>query len=861
MKTEIPEDAIPVQLDDDNRLSTTYSTHTLFPHLGPLGVTSIADVLAGLLKDFSVTVGLVRRIMDWENEQEQPFRVPDEIPPWLVGGSLNPDTDPPRDDYRQLARQLQEYVSPEPGAVATAGHRQGARTQVAATGTINVSEPALRRELSNTTQKELRVDIGRNGMLMLKPLGEFGGLAARWSQLAEQISSAAADGAQPVFSTRELSQEVALRQREWKRARLLHDLSRTGVTTDQLLAASKFRLTGDFLSADMRKISSNGYRDIGRGLVSGLRLPTRDVALAKDWIELTTDRLQGTDQQEFRRELASSTSTRDAVARFVVRVFQLYQPFGLPSLPQKSDMAFLNGREWAFQRTERLDLKLNRPVFRGPFSAESVAPVSTLSESEQTVTSTESISVFRESRGSGRTTGRISSVSRRFNRVLNNLTEAGVQDEGSFSQTSTLLGTLNERRRSLIESVITSVSEENETQQIDRSGSEVTYSRTYTTEGKDADQATTELAFQVVTPVDVSVKVEDVGLVWCPRIEHPFIGLRNLISIHEADAEAEYLEQNLVIDPVRPVENCERATFVPPEIDAEGTERSQTYGFNYAIPPQFSGWEIDRQNCRVSFRNGTSDDYNWDERWNWDDLENWHTEFTRLQQVGDRVEGRVVLTTTDPESWNRGFIRLEFGMMRLDEQTRVALEEYAQRQTETEMQRRAVIVQTKQYARMRRAELIERYENEYDVQSVVFSALIRRIFTTSSAQHRSYWQEVIHSCINWEAAAIRPEHARIPDLPYPEHASDHFLNSPAVRFTLPIHRQSEEAFFDAVRRGAGNYHQESAGKVRNFVDDYRKTIEDLRSSNSDQLELDSFSSEIVLGRHLEAVLSNTVFRE
>jgi hypothetical protein len=79
--------------------------------------------------------------------------------------------------------------------------------------------------------------------------------------------------------------------------------------------------------------------------------------------------------------------------------------------------------------------------------------------------------------------------------------------------------------------------------------------------------------------------------------------------------------------------------------------------------------------------------------------------------------------------------------------------------------------------------------------------------------------------------------------------------------SLEPHRSAEAAFFDALQGGAGTYFQQAATKVRTFVDGYREIVEEAKASEPEKLVLDQYASEIVLGRHLEAVLSDHPFAE
>jgi hypothetical protein len=88
------------------------------------------------------------------------------------------------------------------------------------------------------------------------------------------------------------------------------------------------------------------------------------------------------------------------------------------------------------------------------------------------------------------------------------------------------------------------------------------------------------------------------------------------------------------------------------------------------------------------------------------------------------------------------------------------------------------------------------------------------------------------------------------------------MNAQGIRFILPILRSAETAFFDALETGAGTYHSTAASTVRNFVGEYRDRVDALKEDDPDDLlVLDSYTSEMVLGRHLEGVMSAHPFAE
>jgi hypothetical protein len=447
-----------------------------------------------------------------------------------------------------------------------------------------------------------------------------------------------------------------------------------------------------------------------------------------------------------------------------------------------------------------------------------------------------------------------------FRQALSHMAEEGINSEAAFASDTTLFDSLRERRREAVERTLTQISSSNEQRSGVVARTVTSTARSYTTRGKDARFATTEVSFQVAAPVDVEIRLEDVGLVWCPRMRSPFIALHRLITNFEDEAREEYLKQNQVIDPVRPPEVFETASFKK-EKGVRGNKSTQTVDFSFEVPAQYLDWELDQAATKVDFRNGTSDDYNWDEQWNWDDLENWHAFLRTLSRSGNTVSGVAVLETTDPETFNRGFLTFEIGMRRLTDESRVAIEAYDADRQEAAAQRLAVEVRANQYARLRRDELIEQYEGSYELQEEAFANLIKQVFQGANPDYVSYWREIVRSCIEWSGAAIRFEPGEIDELAFPHLPPSHFMNALGIRFILPIFRSAETAFFEALQTGAGSYHQTAATTVREAVDRYRGRVNELKESDPGALVLDAYKSELVLGRHLEAVLSEHPFAE
>ena len=246
-------------------------------------------------------------------------------------------------------------------------------------------------------------------------------------------------------------------------------------------------------------------------------------------------------------------------------------------------------------------------------------------------------------------------------------------------------------------------------------------------------------------------------------------------------------------------------------------------------------WEVDRSASTVRFRNGRGDDYDWTERGNWDDLEVHREYFVQgpTLHASGNVVGEACLETTDPEFWNKGFMTYTIVMRRLTAETVRALEEWQRGRGQVEADRRAVAVRAQQYGELKMREAIARFETAIEQRKEVYASLIRLGYAGIAEQHRSFYAETISSCIDWSRASH-------------------------VRLVLPVNRSAEQSCFDSLAN-ADDYHAAAAQDVRDFVQAYRKRLEELKGAGLDRL--DQYSRDMVLGRHVEAVLSHHPFAE
>ena len=836
---------------------------------------------------------LVQAARSYESKYGQPVAIPAPPPPAQKKDLRFRHPLMLASDYRtHYLAGLSAFASPKPEALlrgvnrataqasrAAANSAASARSSGATKATAGAVAPAARlapeandvgkahfvatgvwpATVTRLLRDEPLLEIEPDGRLVVQPLGprEYLSLTALRAQEATWTKPGAK--AVPAATVRKEVDESA---RGFELAQILHGIAQPNAVIEDLLATKAIEPNGPWLGKTLRN-AADSLDAISRILVEGdtaakPRVDAIGPLIAQALAQLLAA-LGPSGQAQLQRLRQPSALQARLFAYIVNRVDRLggIDP-GLTPLPD--DTVIVGSREWAFRRTERLSVAVGTPTLRGPFATEAVAPASKLVLSESSL---QEVVSFREegtarSRSSARESASFSAST--FRQALAHMSEEGINSEGAFSQETTLFDTLRERRRETIERTLTQISRSNEQRSGSASRSVTSQARSYTTRGKDAVHATTEVLFQVAAPVEVQVRLEDVGLVWCPRLASPFIALHRLVTEHERESRFDYLRQNQVIDPTRPPNDFESATFKK-ELSVRGNVRTQVVAFDIEIPGQYQDWELDAAACTVDFRNGTSADYNWDEMWNLDDLENWHVFFRSIQRSAFNITGSVVFETTDPEMLNRGFIMINVAVRRLTEAARAAIADFEADRQEAANQRQAVEVRANQYARLRRDELIEQYEDSLELQEEAFSALTRTVFRGGGQAHVSYWREILRSCIDWSAAGMRFEPAEMNAMAYTHLPPSHFMNAQGIRFILPVHRSAEGAFFDALQRGAGTYFQQAATKVRQFVDGYREIVEEAKAGEPEKLILDKYTSELVLGRHLEAVLSEHPFAQ
>lgn len=537
-----------------------------------------------------------------------------------------------------------------------------------------------------------------------------------------------------------------------------------------------------------------------------------------------------------------------------VKMMQFFGDYGIVN--PADHITVVESCEWAFLRKERITLDLGRPLFRGPLSLNSIAPKSelTLTETESRVTrtGTRSLAATRDD-----LTG-YTSVSSQVENKLGILFDYGSNLGQTMSEQGYTQDSMKNEKRSRVESALREISQQNSTVAMSSETLSTSRVREYRTEGKDPLYATSELSFEVVAPVAVKHHLDGIGAVWAPRITNPFADLRSHLDAYYTQTYLDYIAENYVVDPMQPIpsyENVSRVEKNTPDNSSPGTY-TETVSFKLTASEVAAGTMFG-EDIRLAFwqhADWYENSYDEDDRWMQIESTDRHggdtwVDVTVKYHVDD-------VTGNDPD---RHHITVSIDKFKETEAYRQEKNEYTLTTEKTNPARRnAVKVQARKYAALKRDELIRKYEgNADDLKDYAFVSLMKKIFGTVDGNW-SYHMGIIRTCIDWDRSRIDPEPCDIASLYADVLSPYHFLNVQAVRFFLPLHPGAEEIFFETMRNAVDPTWRDLFDTVEKYIEDQRTAFTELQE---DELLLDSYDSELVLGRHLEAVLSTTTFAE
>lgn len=497
--------------------------------------------------------------------------------------------------------------------------------------------------------------------------------------------------------------------------------------------------------------------------------------------------------------------------------------------------------EWALSRIERLDMDFGKPDLRGPLAAESLPPEGTYRyeeyramQSEVTVLASETArSATRE--GWSLETGRLRSS-------LDHVYYSGPGDVSSLaSQASESL--LQGQKRNVVLSLIREASEERE--KATGAATRQTSSTTITRESRGVDNklAVTHHRFKVVVPITANVRVQDVGLTWCPWLVNPFIAFRKAVERAYRAAYIEHVRQYYVPEPVSPAivwETYSVGTSV--YMSSGGDEEAAEEHFTILLP------QTDRQD-KPDF-NAATVVWNQNESWCNDDPDNWQIWLKDLAYSQSRITGNVRVETADGGADFDGTAEITIPVLRYSQETVNALAQHQAEMQDHALKIQALEAQARQYARIKAREFIERHAAADSILKILMEALMARVTMWTQVRNRDYYREIVSRCVDWSRAKFEMQSGRLASLPYPEFPPDHFVNANSVRLFLPIVKTAETVFFDALAACGTFATRTSVESVQEKIDAYRAKL--IASGPS---TIDSYTAELVVGEHIEGVLS------
>ena len=525
MRATIPESALPTSLAADNRLTTIYTTHVLFPKLGPLAAQRYTQQYARVVRDYAAAVELVMAARDFRETYGKPVAVPAPPPPGSVEDlRLEPPLAGRSAYFSRYMAGLATFSSArvKEARGTRAGGSRFARFEAGGVWPSEVEE---------VLREQPELDVSETGRLIIQPIAPEHFIAristrARGEEWAGS-GRIVVDGSTVEAETTSAAEGYAL-------ATILHGLARPNVVMADMLALGLVNASGTWLGDELANAA-----DVVAELAARLDAQAGGVAVRERELRVLIERATalletlGVTGSALLARIEETVPVRRGVYRYVVWKGDLLNTLDPSIVPLPDDTVIVGSREWAFSRTERLSIEVGTPTFRGPFATDAVSPASELVTSESSLQEVVAFSEETSGRASSRTSETATFNSSTFRQALSHMAEEGVNDEAAFSQDTTLFESLRERKREAIDRTLTQISINNERRTAVVGRTVTSTARSYTTRGKDVRYATTEVSFQVAAPIDVEIRLEDVGLVWCPRMPSPFMALHQVINALE----------------------------------------------------------------------------------------------------------------------------------------------------------------------------------------------------------------------------------------------------------------------------------------------------------------------------------------
>jgi hypothetical protein len=805
--TNVPLSVLPTELAADNKLTTEYESYTLIPRLGPLAYSYMRKKTRSMLSEFMEVIALIDAIKAFENR----WKMEPVFPVYVL------------ENYREM-----EIINPELHVINPADRVDNPV----------IAQPIIESAITSPMERFRRTaNLNRDNVRRMSVLTT----GARISD--DNINSEMVEDHAEIVAR--LSADNALMNGMVMRGELAQG--------DKFVSSELTRLPTEKAASQLVSNILKGRGDRGATKVH----KTMAINMIDDLIK--TEKRFGT-IADYLRDINLKDQAADLVAGGL-------KDIGLIGTEESlSDVNIIKSREWAFFRKEHVDIELQTPKLRGPVAVNSVSPDSELFiQQSRSVTSQ---SLLGTSRDLSSVASSSLTLASHVKSNMGTLFDYGSNLGTSMSEQGFSRDTNRSEKRAIVESTMQEISQKNATQTL--SGSSVTSGqlREYRTEGKDQHYSSTEVAFEVFSPVKVTHYLDAIGTVWCPRVLNPYRELITLINEYEEMVRAEYIEENKVINPAVPIPTyddfTEVAAYTKKVTDFEDDDVfEETLEVELSAADKAKGYIFDNTaKCHFEQRDTGCTNAVEPEQ---------YKVFPARVEV---IEGSKAIVHTkykiieEPWGSNPHYIRLKVVLTKY-RYSQTYLEQLKDYEHTIEVvnpaRRSAVEVQAKKYARLKREELVKKYENNIsDLKDFNFTSLMKSMFTSSSGNKGwSYYHGIIKSCIDWNKATYEVEPGTANALLERGKSPYHFLNADAVRFFLPIHEHSEEAFFEAVGNTVDRQWRDMFKEVKDYVDQQRRLVDNMRDRMSPedikQLTLDEYDSEMVLGRHLESVLSNHPF--
>jgi hypothetical protein len=817
--TNIPDTALPSELDPENAIRIEYKTNLFAPGLGPLQLSYGTFGVMSTLADLVGSLGLIGEITKY-------FKA---YAPIVL---TKPDP-PVRYIELQQMQRLDDYTR----NLVNPADQQAQLIKNSLVTKLNEIQDAV-RGVSSRTDLAPRF----TPELISSPIGREAGYFAALG-----------------FPTQIAQLDTEFRAQDQVQS-FLEELAMPSLAKRNFYEAGIFQADGPLLPDALLDLDAKAQaKTIVQTLTQGVaRQEVSDQEKSLVAYALSTI-VANTQLDWMAQELVDDANFATHLTKYALK--------GPGKVVEPFDRELDPNREWGIQRFEEMRLKLGQPFFRGPVTAYSVSPQSRLSLTETIVQEDEVAAAFLKTQQASSTYGEAAISASQFQKGLENLSEYGITDANAFSSTSTLFSTLVDERRSLVQQTARTISEENEQRIISRTSRQVGQTREYVTEGKDDNLATTEVGFQVVVPAQASVRLKDVGLIWSPYVIQPFIALRQSIDEHRRNSEISYRQQYYVPHPFKPPVNAVRVREEFYEIAVLEHKSYGTYGPNVIPINQklnlYGNTFADISEIRIQARGAI---YSFGEP-NDIDSNNYMTLRNLAISDGGILTGDCIVEIKY-EAVFSSKIYIQVPIYEYDEPTAAALRQYEASLADASLQTQSINARAVQFGQLKAQELIRQYENEIDLKQEVFRQAIAMINSLLPSAQRLYYENLLSSCILWSESSMELASAELNALYYQDLAPDHFLNSPAARLFLPIKRNAEETFLKTLEQmvdekttivADGTLYGQ-AKKILESVENYRKEIKRLQEEDPEGLTLDEFDTEMVIGQHLEAVLSRFAFR-